>query len=87
MDQITIGVFAQIFCGIVTDEPGRSRKTAGSSDAIAASPAIGNYPVAVQAQASSTPDSPGAFAHTFRRFQRPFPLVLTIQAPSRQSLP
>ena len=48
VDQITIGVFAQIFCGIVTDEPGRSRKTAGSSEAMAASPAIGNYPVAVQ---------------------------------------
>ena len=56
MDQITIGVFAQISLGVDTDEPARTRTMAGNSESIAASPAIGNYAVAVQARASSTPD-------------------------------
>ena len=47
MDQITIGVFAQIFVGVDTDEQARTRTMVGNSDAIVASPTIGNYPVAV----------------------------------------
>ena len=72
MGEITIDDIAQIFCGVVTDEPARTRTMVGNSDAIAASPSIGNYPVAVQARASSASGPLSAFAHTFRLFDSSF---------------